>query len=215
MSKVAEDSDCAGLLEVVRFENLSVGRMAGFLEFIASSFELLNHPLWQSLRSRLLLPVSEKPSTRVIGVHRNPQPRAPLDGIMAHLATKCGGNVADKHVVEVMASSHYDRNMPKNAADVTVNTIWESISGQDAWLRYNFRDMRLRVTHYSLRSHHSGSVNGNNPKSWVIEISDDPSIGQQWTSEMTTQTLTHGIGPTCSSARPVTSAATSDSAIMG
>ena len=96
-----------------------------------------------------------------------------FDGIIAQLTRECGGNVHDKGVVSVMAST-YGADVclhPKNAADLLTGLAFQSDDylKQDQWICYDFRERRVIPTRYSMRW----------PlKSWVIEVSND---GYLWT----------------------------------
>ena len=96
----------------------------------------------------------------------------PLGGIIAHLTSECGGNVHEKKVVEVTASSCSRDNAPRNAVDLGTNSQFGSESRPDQWIRYDFKGMRVVPTSYSIRSHR-----GCSPSSWVFEVSNDGSEG--------------------------------------
>jgi uncharacterized coiled-coil protein SlyX len=90
--------------------------------------------------------------------------RSPLDGLLAALARRCG-------------TLENPRLGPRNAADAT-DTNFVSQNEPDSWLCYDFKERRARLTHYTLRSRSDGFRNSNNPKDWVVEVSDD---GERWT----------------------------------
>jgi hypothetical protein len=52
----------------------------------------------------------------------------PFVGIIAHLTKQCGGNVHDRGVVNITASTTSGSCHPKNAADLTTNDCFESYS---------------------------------------------------------------------------------------
>jgi hypothetical protein len=92
---------------------------------------------------------------------------SPLDGIVAHLTRECGGNVADHGLVRVVGSSvHRDdaEFVAKNAADLASDSVFYSRPEPDQWLCYDFSDMVVIPTHYSIRA---GSDMA--PRNWVIE----------------------------------------------
>ena len=97
----------------------------------------------------------------------------PLDGLIAHLARKCGGNVHENGVVEVSASSVWDGRKVKSAVELENNTCFASNSEPNSWICYDFKGHRLVPTSYSIRSHDGPSF----LKSWVLEVSND---GKNW-----------------------------------
>jgi hypothetical protein len=100
-----------------------------------------------------------------------------LNGIIAHLTRHCGGNVHQEGVVAITASSHMGGNKPHNVADLTANSRYLSLDAQgpNQWVCYDFKDARVRVTHYSIRTF---SGPGCFPREWVVDASTD---GKSWT----------------------------------
>ena len=101
-----------------------------------------------------------------------PPPLAPpkLDGIIAHLTRECGGNVHDKGVVNVMASSFNDSFYPKNAADLGTDSVYLSKNEPNSWICYDFKERRVIPTSYSVRLPEEGGFGQPNRRSWVIEV---------------------------------------------
>jgi hypothetical protein len=115
----------------------------------------------------------------------------PLEGIIAHLTSRCGGNVHDCGVVNVTSSAEGRQRFPqydgKSAADLKQDSLFISPNRprtanipheRNNWLCYDFKDRRIVPTHYSIRSEYNGKVDDCNLKSWLVEVSMD---GQQWT----------------------------------
>ena len=102
-------------------------------------------------------------------------PSNPLEGIIADLTRKCGGNVHEKGVVEITASSQYMANynyQPQNAADLGTDSVFRSAKLENQWIRYDFKEQRVGLTSYSITS-----AKLCRPKSWVLEVSNDGSEG--------------------------------------
>jgi hypothetical protein len=73
--------------------------MNEFLEVLSKHFDKLNALMWATLRARLALPDGTRmqfPPSVKKGNHVD----AP-HGIVAHLTRECGGNVHDRHAVDV------------------------------------------------------------------------------------------------------------------
>jgi hypothetical protein len=91
----------------------------------------------------------------------------PLDGIIAHLTRECGGNVDEHRLVRVAGSSVCCSDAEfaaKNAVDLGSDSVFYSGPKPEQWLCYDFSDMVLIPTHYSIRA---GGELG--PRNWVVE----------------------------------------------
>ena len=104
----------------------------------------------------------------------------PLDGMIAYLTRECGGNVHNKGVVNVTASSVLTNNIEhpaKDAVDLGTDSQFETLNELNSWLCFDFKDRRIIPTSYSIRSYNRES-GCNHLKSWVVELSND---GSSWT----------------------------------
>jgi hypothetical protein len=104
-----------------------------------------------------------------------------LNGIIAWMAAKFGGNPATKQEIDVTSSGCLQgaRFAPANACDLEGNSAFVSANQPNQWICYDFKHRRVRLTHYSIRSRFDGFKGSNNPKSWVVEGS---ATGQNWVS---------------------------------
>jgi hypothetical protein len=96
-----------------------------------------------------------------------------LDGIILYLTKKHGGNVQEKGIVTTTSKSVYSdkpSDAPKNVADLTSDSYFLSKNEPGQWVCWDFRERRVRPTHYTIR--------GWDLKSWVVEGSLD---GRSWT----------------------------------
>jgi hypothetical protein len=79
----------------------------------------------------------------------------PFEGIIAHLTRECGGNVADRGIVGITASSVLDvEGNPKYVADLT--DIWHYFTSKNeanSWIEWDFKTVEIEPTHYSIRIH--------------------------------------------------------------
>jgi hypothetical protein len=123
------------------------------------------------------------------------------DGIIAHLTRECGGNMRDRHVVDVTCGSFeketcganphsvaYDNqpyNAAKNAADLESDLYFYSAFREkqeriphtrNNWICYNFKERKIVPTHYTIRTNF-GDPGGVHLKSWLVETSAD---GENW-----------------------------------
>jgi hypothetical protein len=96
-----------------------------------------------------------------------------------YINSQHGENLHDRGIVEVFASPCHNGGSwnkltvaAKNVLDFGNDTFYISENAAEEVIGYDFKTMRVCPTHYSLRSSGHG-VNGANPKSWKIEVSDD------------------------------------------
>jgi hypothetical protein len=181
ISRMNEDSSFFKLLEFIKFEYLSSETLSNFWRIVSEHFDLLNISILSAICVRLIQDISPRtPNSRLQGKEFVPNVSTPLDGVIAHLTRKCGGNVHERGVVTVTSSELFGSGpsyMAQNAADLTGNTFFHSQDLPDQWLCYDFGHRRIKPTHYSIRSRHDGGRDDHYPRSWVIEISND---GLNW-----------------------------------
>jgi hypothetical protein len=102
----------------------------------------------------------------------------PFDGIIAAMTAQCGGNVEDKGIVQAISSSCLDPNRfaPKNISDLMFNSNFVSENKPEQWIAYDFKSRKVGIKGYAIRSRFDGWPNSSNPKSWVVEVSDDQKL---------------------------------------
>jgi hypothetical protein len=97
-----------------------------------------------------------------------------LDGIILYLIRKHRGNVHEKGIVAITSKSVFSDNpmfAVRNVADLTdSDSHFTSQDEPDQWVCWDFHELRVRPTHYTLESI--------SLKSWVVESSID---GLNWT----------------------------------
>ena len=100
-------------------------------------------------------------------------PARPLDGIIAGITHKCGGNV--DQTVSVITSSRL--NVSANVTRMD-KSIWKSPCKPNASLSFDFKVWRVTPTAYMITSggtypNDEHRLEGHHPKSWVFEGSND------------------------------------------
>jgi hypothetical protein len=169
-SHFSSDPEYLDLLQFIRFDYLSAESISCFLSVLPDS---IDHRLWESISRRLISRLDNESEFR-FGEAKS------LDGIIAYLTRKHGGNVHDKGIVTITSKSlDHDRTYAvRNAADLTSDTWFMSQNDPGQWVMWDFHDMCVRPTHYTISSY--------GLKSWVIESSLD---GKKW-AEIDRQTNT-------------------------
>jgi hypothetical protein len=123
------------------------------------------------------------------------------DGIIAHLARECGGNVHGRHAAEVTSGSFEKDTLgdnahsgaynnradytAKNIADLETDTHFVSACRsykddipptKNNWLCYDFKKRRIVPTHYAIRTN-DGGQGGAHLKTWLVGTPED---GKSW-----------------------------------
>lgn len=113
-----------------------------------------------------------------------------LDGIIAHLTQRFGGNVHDKGIVHVTASSAQRLSAPKWLVDPSYHEF-RSHERPNSWICLEFKERRVIPTSYSMQS-----SDYCHPMSWVVEVSNDET-GGCWTEidrrDKSIDLLTNGV----------------------
>jgi hypothetical protein len=164
------------LLHHIQSEYLSVDGINRLLNSI--SFDDLNKDLWSSLCRRLRSPISisSLPCSRFRGwVFELDSSRRFEGGIISHLTPKSGENVHTLGIVSITASSS-SRNQCYQVADYEWKDYWNSSSASGSWIQFDFKDRRISVSDYTIKSDGHG---GSHLRHWSVEGSTD---GQSWVS---------------------------------
>jgi hypothetical protein len=159
------------LFEDVRYEYLS----KSFIDFLCESFDILTISIWNSLRSRLLSGPSSSPNRRIPGRVFTFREDSRFDGIISFLTQLHGGNVDDRSIVSVKSNSVYSDRIAKNVVDFESSLYAHTADETNSWIWYDFKDKRVKVSHYSLRSRSDND--SNHPMNLTVEGSKD---GETW-----------------------------------
>lgn len=171
-----EDSICINdFYELIDLTKLSTTKQREFISGI--DFTSITGSLWQKLCEFFLNGKSEvtKEDDRKgikieIEFDKNPEHR--LHGIINYLTEKCGGNVMEKGVVELSASS-INTSLDR-VVDLKSTNVFQTKNRPNQWIKYDFGKRRIRPSSYSIRSKSSSSwAHGGNLQNWVIEGSND------------------------------------------
>ena len=195
-SRSETDLKFASLFEFIHFEYLCVDRIENFASFVKENLlEIMNTGIWTRICGRLILDAKPKRknnshnSRRWTGTEFVYHESRKLDGIIEHLTRECGGNVHDKGIVTVTASSLFEQlqihlapyltvdNGYRNVVDLVADSCYYSKQEPNSWICYDFKERRVVPTSYSVRTYGWGPGH-EHLKSWVIDVSND---GIKWT----------------------------------
>jgi hypothetical protein len=154
ISHLCSDRGCFDLLQFVRFDYLSTECISHFLSSLPDS---IDRCLWESLSQRL---ISEVCFDQVYFPFKAEKS---LEGIISYLTQRRGGTVHDRGIVTTASKSVlYDD--PRYAVR-NLGMHFHSTNGPGQWICWDFREMRVIPTHYTIRCYML--------KSWVLESSLD------------------------------------------
>jgi hypothetical protein len=174
------------LLQFVQFVFVSTDIARRFIESGREFLEMIDLSVWSSLGRRFVQNVSPSElNSRLKFQERKFLPRGKsVDGVIAYLTSKCGGNVHDKGIIVATSSSTYGNRSgchPKNVTDLqnrTTSSFFWTNNEPNSWLCYGLNNMEIILTHYSILSYPAGSSANHHPKSWCVEVS---MTGKDWT----------------------------------
>jgi hypothetical protein len=95
----------------------------------------------------------------------------PFDGIISFLTLRHGGNVVDRGIVSVEVSSVRSTYPKRNAVDLNLRTMTATAYEPNSWICYDFKNMEVNVSHYSIRS--QTDYNVHHLMNWTVEGSLD------------------------------------------
>jgi hypothetical protein len=177
---VANDRELFCLLQFIQFEFVSKSIADRFIADGVDFIDLINSSIWLTLGRRFVGDFSSAKSTRrlVVSGRRFSPTGQSLDGIISYLTSKCGQNVHDGGFIEVTSNGVHGSNNPKRATDFqNRNSFFYSTDEPNSWICYDFKNMEVTPSHYSILSYPARPNQHHHPKSWCLEVSVD---GQSW-----------------------------------
>jgi hypothetical protein len=190
MTFIQKDWSRLFLISVVHFEMISVSLIIEFTKFMShfiSSGMTLPFQVWDRLCQRLICEVKWPIDlTKSFGHWFSKSPGFDIcyssgkafQGIITHLRQKHNGDLCDLGIIAVTASSeHIAHWVGRNCIDHNSTKGFCSQSKADQWLQLDFKDSRIRVTHYSILSRREWGKATYHPMSWAVAVSED---GQSW-----------------------------------
>lgn len=96
---------------------------------------------------------------------------------MRYLTDETGGNIHDNGTIKITSNSILNvRRHPKNLVDCQSDNYSHSSNGRCPYICFDFKDRRVQLSDYSIKSFSSGQ-SGGLLRSWVLEVSND---GGSW-----------------------------------
>lgn len=107
----------------------------------------------------------------------------PFDGIIDYFGSKCGGNVHEKGIVNITASST-NHGQPSLVADRNSGGYWYSSNKPGQYIMFDFKDNAVCLSHYTLKCN-AGAF----PVKWELAGSNDETLWVE-VSKQDTKVLT-------------------------
>lgn len=176
----SDNIEITAFYEVIEFNNLSEDKFREFLDMF--DYNQITGLLWQKLTQCFY--INQKKLAKNLNNQRYTQDKFMrieydndtshcFQGIIHYLTEKTGGNVDENGTIKVTASSFSSSEniSPRNAVNLedTKNYFHARVES-NVWLKYDFKDRKVRPTHYSIRSRRDDSKG--NPMNFVIEGSN-------------------------------------------
>lgn len=174
------DHEYVILYDLVYFEQVTSKIICEFIsEF---DFNDMMETTWESICRRLKFDIKndQKIENRYInklikneGEFFSPNSDKDFSGIISFLLKKSDGKIENE--IEITSSSCHlsgSKYLPKVVALFKDNSFYFiSKDEQNSWLCLDFKERKIKPTHYIIKGRQS--ENDHQPKSWVIEVSND------------------------------------------
>jgi hypothetical protein len=97
-----------------------------------------------------------------------------FEGLISFLTKTKNGNPHDKGIIFAEGTPYDGQacHQPRNALDLETDSYFHSQNAENQWMSVDFKEMRVAVTHYILRSNGNGT-GGPHLRSWVVEGSEN------------------------------------------
>jgi hypothetical protein len=146
VSRFDDDERFYELLDLIEFEYLGSDTISDFVKRAPDTFEHLSFSVWSKICLRLSLPVKvSRPNPRVRGAAESLAGTGGLDGIIASLTSRYGGNVHESGIVRVTASSSGGGSL-SNIVDFSRAEGFSTKHEPFPWICYDFGDQIVRPT---------------------------------------------------------------------
>ena len=172
-----ENSSYFTLYEFVLFTNVSSEIMGEFIEIYNVSD--ITNETWKSLSLRLKQNVTKnnddehKKRYSVKCIDLKFESNKEFEGIIHHFLKETNGKIENELKI-TSSSNSFAAGKLDDVINYNNKSHFRMKGGPNSWICFYFKNHRVNVTHYTLKSGTNGE-NEENPKSWVIEGSNDNS----------------------------------------
>ena len=172
-----EELNIFDIYETIDFSKLSKNKLKEFLSKI--DYREMTFTFWTNLCNFITGDKiqSNNNDEQGLKIEFNGDTNNRFCGIINYLSKRSGGNVCDKGIVDVTAST-INYNQPKNVVDLASDAFFQTKNQPNQWLKYDFKEKKVRPTHYSMKSR-TDNCEGGSPENWVIEGSNS-NLDNDW-----------------------------------
>lgn len=175
LSKVNHNPSYFELFEFVHFPYLSIDRIEIFLSMdnIVKNMNL-NSGVFRALSQRLLMNRKDDQYSRYFqkAMKIEYDEKRPFNGVFHYLMDKHKKDLFTNNIIHLNFSTCATNN-PSSIVYQSQSPVFQTDNHPNSWIAFDFSNMKIRLTSYSLMSYYLGKPNFANPKSWVIEGSND------------------------------------------
>ena len=181
---ISDDLNLISFYEQLDIEKLSKDKFEELIESI--NLEEITRLLWYKLKKYIkfnnLREKNSSISKPEVKIEYDNNSNNRFKGIINYLGQGKSKSAVDKGIINVTGSSTLNNSngyQPLNAVDYqNINSQFYTKNLPDQWLCIDFKDRKVKASHYSVRSHAYQS-NWYNVQSWCIEGSNDQ---KSWTT---------------------------------
>jgi hypothetical protein len=146
ISRFEDDERFYEFLDFIQFEYLGRDTISDFVKRGSDTFDHLSFSIWSKICIRLSLTVkASSANARVRGRADSLAGADGLEGIIAHLTSRYGGNVHESGIVKVSASSAGGGSL-SNVVDFSGSAGFSTKHEPWSWICYDFGDQIVRPT---------------------------------------------------------------------
>lgn len=167
-----ENVDIVYFYEILDFSKLSLNKLSDVLDKI--EIDKMTSTFWDKCKFIITRNNSssnaknKQKNENDLVIEFDGQENNRLKGIINYLSEKAGGNIYEKGIVDLTASS-IATNI-KYLVDLNQN-IYQSHNLPNQWVKYDFKEKKIQITHYTIYTRND-NCDGGNPQNWVLEGSN-------------------------------------------
>lgn len=168
------DRSYSNLFSKIIFANVSEKSLEKFINIF--SIDDLDSDIWKSICKRLMKADQKSIQSErylISGKEFKAVEGHEFEGIMRYLTKKTGGNIHDNGTIQISCNSVRSSDFPRNLVDYENDNFYLSNNDEGIFLCFDFKDKKVQLSDYSLKSFNHQKNGTGHLKSWVMEVSND------------------------------------------
>ena len=117
-----------------------------------------------------------------------------FNGIITKLGNGNPKNVINEKIVDITGSSTYDNmecRLPHHVVEYDSDGYFYSKDVKDSWIKFDFKNKKVKLSHYSIKTNQFGDVGHAHIQNWCIEGSNNDSNWKPLDTHTNDKTLDH------------------------